>query len=104
MTDNEQVLNKLDSIETKLHGRIDELEDKLLDPDKGLFTRVKENTAFRKTVIKWLTIVTVTVLGLISAMIHENIAKNSNRGGEDDGWNRISREESRQGKQPAEQQ
>lgn len=71
MTETEMILEKLKEVETNLDNRIGCLEKKLLDPDNGLFTRVRENTNFRKTVIKWLGIVTLAVLGLLGRFIYE---------------------------------
>lgn len=71
MTETEIILERLKEVEANLDNRIGCLERKLLDPDNGLFSRVKENTNFRKTVMKWLGIVTLAVIGLLGRLIYD---------------------------------
>lgn len=63
-----QLVLKIDAmIEDKgeILEKIDCLEKKLLDPDNGLFARVKENTLFRKSAKRWLYTIGGGIIGLI---------------------------------------
>ena len=71
MTETEMILERLEKLERQFNEKLDCFEKKLLDPDNGLFTRVKENTNFRKTMVKWLSIITLTVIGLLGKFIYD---------------------------------
>lgn len=71
MTETEMILERLEKLEKQFNNKLDCFEKKLLDPDNGLFARVKDNTNFRKTVVKWLCIITLTVIGLLGRFIYD---------------------------------
>lgn len=67
MTETEMILNQID----ELKKQIECFEKKLLDPDDGLYSRVKDNTDFRKTSSRWLRIISIATVGLIGRLIYE---------------------------------
>ena len=71
MTETEQILTEIREVKTTIYKRIDELENRLLEPDNGLYARVKNNTCFRKSALRWLKIGMVTIIGLIAKLIYD---------------------------------
>jgi len=67
MTETEMILKEID----ELKKQIECFEKKLLDPDNGLFTRVKDNTDFRKSSTRWLRIISIATVGLIARLIYD---------------------------------
>tara|TARA_R100000458_G_scaffold48260_1_gene47237 strand:+ start:440 stop:673 length:234 start_codon:yes stop_codon:yes gene_type:complete len=57
--------DKLDKMDAKL----DMLTEKLLDPDKGVTSRVNKNTSYRKIMSKALWIIYAIVIGLVINII-----------------------------------
>lgn len=53
----EQILES----QEKLREGLEEINDKLFDPDKGLYVRVFKNTEFRTISVKWLWILTTGI-------------------------------------------
>ncbi len=56
----DKIIEKLEKVEKNLGGKIEDINERLLDPDEGLYARVGRNTAFRKTAKRWLTIISIT--------------------------------------------
>lgn len=75
MNDTDRILDKIEDVREKLHGRINDLEEKLLDPDNGLFARVKENTNFRRSAKKILGLLGITTLGILAKLIYDSVKK-----------------------------
>jgi len=71
MTETEMILGEI----RELKKQVECLESKLLDPDKGLYARVKENTDFRKTAKKVLGVISAATIGLIAKLIYDGIKK-----------------------------
>lgn len=67
MTETEMILKQIE----ELKEQIGCFEAKLLDPDDGLYARVKDNTDFRKTAARWLKIVSLATIGLIGRLIYD---------------------------------
>ena len=61
----DSVGDKLDKMDAKL----DMLTEKLLDPDKGVTSRVNKNTSYRKIMSKALWIIYAIVIGLVINII-----------------------------------
>ena len=59
---------RTDSMEEKLvelNKKIDNLTEKILDPDYGVTSRVNQNTAVRKNIVKALWVLYVLVMGAL---------------------------------------
>ncbi len=69
------IIERLDKVEENLGGKIECIEKKLLDPDKGLYARVQKNTNFRKTTRNWLWAITVGLLVSIGKGLWEFLKK-----------------------------
>ena len=92
MATNKDILQRLESIESKLpngeleemHGMIKEIKEILLDPEDGIIVRVNKNTCWRKEIdsdefkalIRWkqtinsaLYVVYTAVVGIILKLI-----------------------------------
>ncbi|UCE67655.1 MAG: hypothetical protein JSU85_06505 [Candidatus Zixiibacteriota bacterium] len=71
MTETEMILEEIRNLKTQ----VEELEKKLLDPDEGLYARVKENTDFRKTARKVIGVISAATIGLIAKLAYEAFKK-----------------------------
>jgi flagellar biosynthesis/type III secretory pathway M-ring protein FliF/YscJ len=85
MATNKDILQRLESIESKLpngeleemHGMIKEIKEILLDPEDGLIVRVNKNTFWRKEIdadefkalIRWKQSVTHAMWVVYSALV-----------------------------------
>ena len=85
MATNKDILQRLDSIESKLpngeleemHGMIKEIKEILLDPEDGIIVRVNKNTFWRKEIdadefkalIRWKQSVTHAMWVVYSALV-----------------------------------
>ena len=67
MTETEMILKQIEELKEQLEC----FEKKLLDPDDGLYARVKDNTDFRKSSTRWLRIVSIATVGLIGRLIYD---------------------------------
>ncbi len=72
------IINKFDKLEKKIEkseknlgDKIKCLETKLLDPDNGLFARVKENTIFRRNAKRVFFMIIAGMIGTICYIIKE---------------------------------
>lgn len=71
MTTKEEIVlmkQRMNSVEDKLDkmdGKLDNLTQKLLDPDYGVTSRVNRNTSYRKVMTKALWVVYTILTGLI---------------------------------------
>ena len=64
--------HRMDSMDDKLDkmdAKLDMLTEKLLDPDKGVTSRVNKNTSYRKIMSKALWIIYAIVIGLVINII-----------------------------------
>ena len=59
----DKIIAKLEKVEDNLSKKIGCIEKKLLEPDDGLYTRVRKNTEFRKTAKRWLSVISVGFVG-----------------------------------------
>jgi hypothetical protein len=80
LSDTDRILDKIDDTKAELHERINRLEEKLLDPDNGLYARVKKNTNFRKSAKKILGVLGITTLGILAKIVYEGIREFFRRG------------------------
>lgn len=57
----------------KMQGSVNKIQEQLLDPDNGLFTRVRKNTSFRKSISKhvWFlyTLIVASTIGTVIKLI-----------------------------------
>ena len=59
-------ISTMDSKIDKIDSKLDMLTEKLLDPDKGVTSRVNRNTAMRKVLVKAMWVIyTITIGALI---------------------------------------
>ena len=65
------ILEKLEKVEENLSKKIGCIEKKLLEPDDGLYTRVRKNTEFRKTAKRWLSVISVGFVGAIGKAAYD---------------------------------
>ena len=85
MATNKDILQRLDSIESKLpngeleemHGMIKEIKEILLDPEDGIIVRVNKNTFWRKEIdadefkalIRWKQAVNSAIYVVYTALV-----------------------------------
>ena len=62
-------MNSMDDKLDKMDAKLDMLTEKLLDPDKGVTSRVNKNTSYRKIMSKALWIIYAIVIGLVINII-----------------------------------
>lgn len=67
----DKIIEKLDEVEKNLGGKIQKIEDRLFEPDNGLYARVRQNTNFRKTTKRWLSMITVGFVGAIGKALYD---------------------------------
>lgn len=67
----DKIIEKLEKVEESLSKKIGCIEKKLLEPDDGLYTRVRKNTEFRKTAKRWLSVISVTFVGAIGKAVYD---------------------------------
>jgi hypothetical protein len=67
----DKILTELKEVRNHLSGKIECIEKKLLDPDKGLYARVRKNTEFRKSAKKWLWGMAVMVFSWTGRAVYE---------------------------------
>lgn len=65
------ILKELEKVEKNLGGKIECIEKKLLDPDKGVYARVRKNTEFRKSAKKWLWAMAVGIFTWTGKALYE---------------------------------
>lgn len=59
----DKIIAEIKEVKIHLSRKIECIEKKLLEPDDGLYTRVRKNTEFRKTAKRWLSVISVTFVG-----------------------------------------
>ena len=85
MATNKDILQRLESIESKLpngeleemHGMIKEIKEILLDPEDGIIVRVNKNTFWRKEIdadefkalIRWKQIINSAIYVVYTALV-----------------------------------
>lgn len=57
------ILEKLEKVEANLGGKIEAINQRLFEPDNGVYARIGKNTAFRKTAKRWLSVISVSFVG-----------------------------------------
>ena len=62
------LLKILEGDVAEIKRRVKKIEDELLDPDVGLYMRVRENTFWRK-ISQWL--ISILILAMITAFISQ---------------------------------
>ena len=67
----DKILMELKEVKEHLSGKIEDINERLLDPDKGLYVRVGRNTAFRKTAKRWLSVISVGFVGAVIKAGHD---------------------------------
>ena len=61
----DQRMNSMEDKLDKLDSKMDMLTEKLLDPDRGVTSRVNRNTSYRKLMSKALWVVYTVLIALV---------------------------------------
>lgn len=67
----DKILTELKEVKDHLSGKIEDINERLLDPDEGIYVRVGRNTAFRKTTKRWLWMITGGLLIAIGRGLYD---------------------------------